>query len=133
MRLLAHHPPNHVCIRHLKYLPTNNAAKAALLRRIVLREDTAEAAEYGPAHGSHRHDTLVLGRDGQFDKGQARQVPPVLHAAVQGQAYPVGGKDVVPPAVADRGDPFMLVPGVAQLVGLSLFPTLSWTRPDLAR
>jgi hypothetical protein len=117
----------------LKNLLTYNAAQAALLRCILLREDAAEAAEYVYVHGSQHHDTLVLGWDGQVGKGQARQVPPVLLAAVPGQAHREGGKDIIPTAVLDHGDPVMLVPNIAQRVGLSLFPPLLWTRPDLAR
>ena len=59
--------------------------------------------------------------------------PPVLLAAVPGQAHCKGGKDVLPTAVSDHGDPVMLVPNIEQLVGLSLLPTLLWTHPNLAR
>jgi hypothetical protein len=85
MRLLTHHPPNHVRVCHLKNLPTNNAVVQAVLR-VVLHEDMAEATEYGPACGSQCHNALVLGWDGQVDEGQARQVPPVLLAAIAGGA-----------------------------------------------
>ncbi len=81
MSFLAHHPLNHVHFCHLKNLPTNNATQVALLRHVILRE---YAAEYGPVRGSQRHDVLVLSQDGQVDKGQARQVPPVLLTAVLG-------------------------------------------------
>ncbi len=73
MRLLMHHPPNHVRICHLKNLPANNAEQVAFC--IVLCKDAAEAAKFGPARGSQHHDVLVLGWDGQVDKGLACQVP----------------------------------------------------------
>ena len=64
---------------------------------------------------SQRHDALVLGRDAQIAKRQARQISPMRLAAVTGQTPREGGEDVVL-AAADQGRAIVLVPHVAQFV-----------------
>ena len=88
-----------------------NAAQVRLL--LVFGNDLAKSSNDILGGRSKRHDTLVLGRDGQVVQGQASQMTAI--ATLLCEALGQGSQDVVLSG-ADHGDTVLLVADIAKLV-----------------